>query len=239
LIIEEFLKMKKQIVQTMIIIAGLMISPNISRATVVGSPHDFTASGGGTFVDTGGSDQVCVYCHTPHGAASSDRLGNQFPLWNRTTKEYASNYFTMYNSPTFNATYEDNKPTGTSLLCLSCHDGVSSLDSVLNQPYGYTVDFNVKTLGGFGNPANIGKDLSNDHPVSFEYTTALVDLDCKLQAPTSIDARLKLRNNRLECSTCHDAHEYGMDPEGILPDTTPFLRMSNAGSAMCRSCHLI
>lgn len=236
--------MKKQIVQTLIVLAGLTFLSNPLNASVVGSRHDFTETGESQFQGT--VQEVCVYCHTPHGGAGRDRAGNRLPLWNRTTNEYTANYFTMYSSPTFDGDYTDGKPTGTSLLCLSCHDGVATLAGVTNQPYGQTITFNFPSLGAFGNPADLGKDLSNDHPISFEYNPTLVTDDTTrrgfkaLQDPDLINSALKLTGAsglRLECTTCHDVHEYGMDPEGILEAKVPFLRMSNTGSAMCRSCH--
>ena len=76
--------------------------------------------------------QICVYCHTPHGANSTAAA----PLWNRTVT--ARNY-TLYqdkdsgNEPsTLDSTY--TQPGPNSLTCLSCHDGVTAIDSIINMP---------------------------------------------------------------------------------------------------------
>ena len=69
--------------------------------------------------------EVCVYCHTPHGA-NSTFAG---PLWNRTMKNPV---YTNYNSMTLVG--EISTPGVNSLTCLSCHDGVTAIDSVINMP---------------------------------------------------------------------------------------------------------
>lgn len=73
--------------------------------------------------------EVCVYCHTPHAANSAAGT----PLWNRTLPSGAT--FTTYatlNSSTLTQTV--TVPGGSSLVCLSCHDGSFAIDSVLNMP---------------------------------------------------------------------------------------------------------
>ncbi len=73
--------------------------------------------------------EVCVYCHTPHGANSQINA----PLWNRTINN-ASNY-SIYDKPTtLGLEGRLNLPGPSSLTCLSCHDGTIAIDSVLNMP---------------------------------------------------------------------------------------------------------
>lgn len=71
--------------------------------------------------------EICVYCHTPHGANTQIAL----PLWNRSIP--ATTYNT-YNSSTI--TQPVSQPGPNSLSCLSCHDGTVSIDSVINMPGG-------------------------------------------------------------------------------------------------------
>ncbi|NOZ51880.1 MAG: hypothetical protein GXP08_01870 [Gammaproteobacteria bacterium] len=70
--------------------------------------------------------EVCIYCHTPHGANTQVNA----PLWNRTVN---TNPYTIYDKPT-----TLNRPIGqpgpNSLTCLSCHDGTISPDSIINMP---------------------------------------------------------------------------------------------------------
>lgn len=76
--------------------------------------------------------EVCVFCHTPHGA-NPNTIGTPGapPLWNRTVG--ASGAYTIYTSPNFDGT-NSGQPQGVSLACLSCHDGTIALDSLINMP---------------------------------------------------------------------------------------------------------
>lgn len=70
--------------------------------------------------------EVCVYCHTPHGANRTTSA----PLWNRTVvpREYQ-----LYQ-PTSDLELAQSQPGPNSLTCLSCHDGFTAIDSVINMP---------------------------------------------------------------------------------------------------------
>ena len=84
--------------------------------------------------------EVCVYCHTPHGANNSSGAG--MPLWNRTVN--TSLAYTLYNESADSAPIPTTlqlageqtitHPGPASLTCLSCHDGVTAIDSVINMP---------------------------------------------------------------------------------------------------------
>jgi len=217
----------------------LLCIVSISYAGLSGSNHDFRLGiGGSNFAGefSGDNDETCVYCHTPHAASS---VAGMQPLWN---KSNAGTAFTPYTSSTMDAlTPVSISPV--SLLCLSCHDGVGAINSVLNSPGtgnpGITDGgFNaIGQLGPLAMPVNIGglsapgnMDLSNDHPVSIAWPGG----DTGLNPVGSIDSRLKLRNGMVECTTCHDPHDNGT---GIAVGEVEFLVMSNAGSAMCLSCH--
>lgn len=72
--------------------------------------------------------EVCVYCHTPHGA----NTGTSAPLWNRTIK--ATTYTTYNQLATNTLTQPIAQPGAASLPCLSCHDGQTAIDSIINMP---------------------------------------------------------------------------------------------------------
>ena len=72
--------------------------------------------------------EVCVYCHTPHGADANIKL----PLWNRTT--LATPYKTYNQLNTSTLTQQVSQPGANSLSCLSCHDGQTAMDSIINMP---------------------------------------------------------------------------------------------------------
>lgn len=72
--------------------------------------------------------EVCVYCHTPHGANTNVVA----PLWNRTLKETTYNTYDKLGTSTASQTY--SQPGAGSLPCLSCHDGQVAIDSIINMP---------------------------------------------------------------------------------------------------------
>jgi predicted CXXCH cytochrome family protein len=200
---------------------GLLLVCGLASAqSIVGTAHDFT--------DTGWTGEICLPCHTPHNAynfaPAPDGTNELVPLWNHT--QTTSN-FTVYSSPsgTLNAT-DLTQPAGVSRACLSCHDGTVALDSFGGATGGTTID----------GEANLGFDLSNDHPVSFTYDNALAGADGELHPPGTTNSGLggtiandMLFNNQMECGSCHDVHG--------TPGLPAFLIKTNAGSALCLTCH--
>ncbi len=182
---------------------------------IAGSDHDFSTE---TW-NPGG--EICQVCHTPHGAVT----GLTAPLWNHEVTTATFDLYTNVVSPSFDATA--SQPDGSSKLCLSCHDGTVAMDNFGGQTGG------TEFMSG---SELLGTDLSNEHPVSFTYDAALATLDGGLFDPTSassglgstIDADLLL-GNKVQCSSCHDVHN-GSGVGNLLVK-------SNAGSALCLTCH--
>ena len=139
-------------------------------AGVVGSQHDLT-TGGQAQGSTANTDQVCVFCHTPHG---SD-VNAPVPLWNKVLGAPGS--YTQYSTlqtPSFDS---QEAPVGSvSLACLSCHDGTQAMDVVLNLPGsggfnvgGTEIDpIGIGLMTGSPVPM-LGTDLTDDHPISMQY----------------------------------------------------------------------
>lgn len=202
-------------------------------------------------------EEVCVFCHTPHGGTLTG------PLWNHTEP---TNLFTHYNSATLSTYMKglniNRPPNDESIICLSCHDGSISVYSLHNTTNATGQPFNVNTGESevniawlFGGGSNIGGgtvgasptpggDLTNDHPISFSYDAVLGSPDY-LSGGAKFDylhdvslvegAGIKLYGvtHRVECSSCHDPHvDYMANTQ-----YTPFLIVSNAGSALCLGCH--
>jgi predicted CXXCH cytochrome family protein len=272
------------------VLCGLTLLGGISHSGVKGSKHDLSYDGGSAWEFS--TEQVCVFCHTPHGGntqvvtitwynattdpASYENSSNTGSLlmWNRSLANATS--YSTYQSATMDAS--TSQVRAYSLLCMSCHDGVGAMNVLTNYPnesWGYwggnpyagppggglTVMSGPDTrLGAIfdGDPplgwgANIGErvvgsdsgdvNLANDHPVSFDYTTTHPDvLAGGLEGPNNTFGYVKVQEVRLfpnpsnelksvECSTCHDPHNEGTG------DQSPFLVMSNAGSALCKNCH--
>ncbi len=198
----------KKILISIIILSGLLLAQN-GFADFVGSVHDFT--GEPWHMPTG----PCVSCHTPHFSTTEG------PLWNHMT---TTQTFTLYNSNSLDTAL--TQPDGPSKLCLSCHDGITAVTASGGNdgenPY-YVL-----------NP--LGIDLSDDHPVSFVYDTALSIQDGELHDPSSRLSGLGstiqddlLTEDKLECSTCHDVHN-------TLSVGNDFLLKISA-SDLCLTCH--
>ncbi|WP_457618286.1 cytochrome c3 family protein [Lutibacter sp.] len=195
-------------------LAGFLSVVGLSQ-NIAGSAHDFS----GKTWNPGG--EVCEVCHTPHNAVT----GLTAPLWNH---EVTTTTFTLYTnatSPSFDATA--SQPDGSSKLCLSCHDGTVAMDNFGGQTGG--------TQFISGNEL-LGTDLSNEHPVSFTYDAALATTDGGLFDPTTTNSGIGgtitgdlLLANKLQCSSCHDVH----NGSGVAN----LLVKSNAGSALCLTCH--
>jgi predicted CXXCH cytochrome family protein len=185
---------------------------------IINSKHNLSVSGTGTIKATG-EQEVCVFCHTPHGASAVQ------PLWNRNVPV---NSYRVYSSTTLDA--KPGQPTGSSKLCLSCHDGTVAIGSVLskNMPIGMAGGITTIPPGAKG---NIGTDLSDDHPISFVYDSALAAKDGKLKDPSVLPATVRLDGAKnLQCSSCHDAHNNS---------NGQFLVMRNDNSQLCNTCHTV
>ena len=183
--------------------------------SIVNSPHNLSATGPGTIRATT-EQEICIFCHTPHNSTPKT------PLWNRNLPVSA---YTVYTSRSLQAV--PGQPTGSSKLCLSCHDGTIALGSVLSRGQQVQMAGGITTLPP--GRSNLGTDLSDDHPISFLYDDALVARNPKLKSPGSLPPSVKLDPRReLQCTSCHDPHndQYGN-----------FLVMSNVTSQLCNTCH--
>ncbi len=74
-------------------------------------------------------EEVCVYCHTPHGANSTTP---EIPLWNRTVRVTTYQTYGQLGSSTL--TQPIGQPGANSIACLTCHDGQTAVDSIINMP---------------------------------------------------------------------------------------------------------
>jgi predicted CXXCH cytochrome family protein len=202
------------LVGAMIVALSTMFSGAPVNAALTGTKHDFTAQ-------TWSGGQICLPCHTPHNANTS--VANA-PLWNHTV---STSSYTLYTSTTFNGSATITQPAGYSKLCLSCHDGSVALDS-----FGGVTGTTFITGKG-----NLGTALTNDHPISFTYNAALATTDGSLKDPTTalsglggtVAANMLEGGTTMQCSSCHDVHN--------KYNVAKLLKKSNAGSALCQTCH--
>ncbi len=126
------------------LVLGLLATVQAASAApqgIANTRHNLGSNGqaiGPTGTRTGGTgmgdvfvlstDEICVFCHTPHGANTSVPV----PLWNKAS--LASTTYTTFSSGTMNSTAPANLAGHMSLACLSCHDGTQAMDNVVNAP---------------------------------------------------------------------------------------------------------
>lgn len=258
-------------------------SSAVMAQTISTSKHNLGSgsSGANKVSDTA---EICVFCHTPHGGDVSI-VG--VPLWNKRLTTGAT--YSTYSSSTMNAAAANdgtssNSNTGqigsVSLACLSCHDGTQAMDNILNAPGSGNYDATGGTTAGLGYTwtetrsdadgklsgiANLGNDLSNDHPIGIQYcgggyttgsgTGSCADSD--FFAPTNaviggtrvfwVDSGtapgtrdkgdMILYNRTFVGGTVGPSVECASchDPHNAANGT--FLRKANTGSAVCLACH--
>lgn len=201
-----------------VIVSGVAIS----RASVVGTAHDFV-NGYGSWSNPGKTR--CEVCHVPHNA-KADQL---IPLWGHETTVAS---YQMYTSATMNATIPAG-PSGASKACLSCHDGTVAVNA-------YNGATNGVTISGSG---LLSTDLRNDHPISIDYQDSSggnPDPYIKARSTATVIggtvASALLSNGKVECASCHDVHR----EIGDSGSDSAMLKISNTlhpGSQLCLSCH--
>lgn len=252
-----------------------------AQAQIIGSRHDLTAPGVGKIHTLDANAQPCAFCHTPHGSSASAQL------WNRGAAVgtgaglftvYANTWGTLDGAPA-------SQPGANSVLCLSCHDGATALDLIINRPgsgglnpLGLSAGYAFVNNGASNvmlstSAGNLGTTLVNDHPIGVpfcggvttpgtcndgDFKTAAVYLNTALTFPSTAAATgtgwwidtgalsggtagtVRTKHDlplyqagaavipRVECATCHEPHNTA---------NGTFLRIANAASALCTTCH--
>ncbi|GAM09483.1 doubled CXXCH motif protein [Geobacter sp. OR-1] len=206
--------------------------------SIVGTPHDFSGGYGGTDL---GSDQICVYCHTPHNPVKA------VPLWNRINQSHYVFEFYKTSATLTTATKASGFNSGSvSLFCMNCHDGQTALGSIKNpgvDSNNNTIVMDTSTVIRSTYGDILTTDLTNSHPVGFNYASA-ASQDATLAAKATVESKLKTANvggviffnddanntgDMMECASCHKVHDN---------EYTKFLRISNVGSNLCFACHI-
>jgi Doubled CXXCH motif (Paired_CXXCH_1) len=158
-----------------LILMVMSFAATVQAAGITSTKHNLSTTGTGNNKLSAGTDQICVFCHTPHGSDTSAAV----PLWN---KKLPSTTYAVYNSVAASATSTIDGQILTvgsvSLACLSCHDGTQAMDNMMNAPGsgGYNAAGAIPAgwtwTGSSTMPAgitNIGADLKNDHPIGIQY----------------------------------------------------------------------
>ena len=197
------------------------------KGSIIDSPHNLSASGKFA-VKYQEEERICIFCHTPHAPKESmlPTDGRPYPLWGHALSNPAGGW-TPYDSTTLHERPSANwVPTGSSRLCLSCHDGTVAIGNYLGSPIKADQRMPTNVTDPTKSP-NFGTDLSGHHPISFLYpvSSELVDKGA-LPPAIKLDQR-----GYLECGACHDPHdnEFGN-----------FLVMDNSSATapLCIACHI-
>jgi hypothetical protein len=207
-------------------------------------PHNMSSTGSSSVQALPGeTDQICIFCHTPHN--SSDRGA----LWNRPdiTSPLGGGNFPLYGRLTeiiiddiTEAKYGGGNeyPNGSTRLCLSCHDGVTAVGAVISAWGGPIAD-------SIGPMTTMIIDLSTSHPVSFTYDAAV--LLPALNAKATVTAnRYQLPavgilddQSRMQCTACHDPHVDTNDGSYLLPMWRKYTGIeADDYDDTCGECHI-
>lgn len=193
----------------------LWIPSLVSAQSIVTTAHNLSISGPPAGIIANTEDRICIFCHVPHYARTTG------PLWNRDDPALV---YTLYGSSTLNAL--PGQPDGSSIMCLSCHDGTIALGNIYSEPI--DIDFAPITTMPITSSAYFSTDLRDDHPISFVYDAPLATADGQLLQPPLIAPPVALQATKVQCTSCHDPHK------NIYTD---FLVQTTQFSTICNSCH--
>jgi len=214
-------------------------------------------------------NRICIFCHAPHntyrlasslggepgGGPQAPDAYDYLPLWNHTLPLVDPTYYLYYNGPGEPGNPATNPkssqaimlmtgqtaPGGTSLLCLSCHDGSIGVNAYGNSSQPATSQSNSSAGAPFMQTGYIigqSFNLQNHHPVGFSYT-GVQAIDTAIAAPTvNYNTGDPVSNHlygsaadQMECGTCHSVHNTGNSGETLLWRT-------DANSGLCLTCHI-
>jgi predicted CXXCH cytochrome family protein len=163
----------RNVIRSLALVVGL--TPAIALGAIKNSKHDLSNQNTGSGVEAdatgaGGTDQTCIFCHTPHKASTNGLLWNRADGtgtgWGAAAKTLAG------------TTLPINTGIGApSKRCLSCHDGTVALGDVMSKAT------DIEMVGGAGAGNNFitaakqiggagAASMATNHPVSVPYPLA-------------------------------------------------------------------
>ena len=216
---------------------------NGDAANGIGSSRH-NLGGLGEHITTAATTEICVFCHTPHHTNTANNLK---PMWNRGTSAPAS--FTAYGTTLGGTSVASSDIGSTSLACLSCHDGVTTFDNIVNAPGKKGVVTGGSDLGwsfsDVGLPAsdfmtssrlNIGLNLSNDHPVSVVYNADRAGL----RPTNTVISTINLTADLATSSSTYDNGNMLKNlwaVKGYVSSTATIADLLRDSKVECSSCH--
>jgi len=211
-----------------------------NKASYIGTPHDNSANS-------------CLGCHETHGSQytaltmQATNYENCFACHDggvASTTISAADIATpgtsgtghAFNVPANSGNYQSNTPSDPTMVarldsgnivCSTCHDPHANTNGKLlvspNSADEMCKDcHDARNIGRFTAPAtNIGS-----HPVGLTYVAGGDYVD---PAPTLSSIQVGLVNGKIECSSCHSAHNATTTDGNLLKETMT--------SATCKECH--
>lgn len=222
--------MKKLFVVLAVMALVSLVAAGAAMAGIANSKHNLSNSAtpaGRNYVATN-TDEICVFCHTPHGAAAGWK-----PIWNRTVDNTTA--FTTYGTTL--AGTVTGTPSERTRLCFSCHDGVTALNALNNPPNAAGGAVTMAGNNTISGNAVVSFDLSDDHPIGIVYNNGTASLRTLTAAAGAVVKITALNTptgttgtSVVECSSCHEPHS---ENPAFLP-----LAGGNTASQLCLTCHI-
>lgn len=204
------------------------------------SPGSKAVQASDTQTNPGKETQICIFCHTPHGATPQSTLWGRpdpigmgsFPIRaNLLIDDDPAIVDVTRYSDSYSAS--SDYPNGTSKLCLSCHDGVTAIGILAGDD---SIDMTISDLSGRASQI----DLTTSHPISFVYNSTVETYlgDSSYNVP-SVGSGYLDGDSRVQCTSCHQPHQDTRAGGTNLP----FWRYGNGVPAtdydpVCQACHV-
>jgi hypothetical protein len=200
-----------------------MLAGTAQAQSIAGTSHDLTTANEGQQAGNilgAGAGEICAYCHTPHGGDTSAPA----PLWNRSLASVnITQRYSDLNTTTLRG--EEALVGSISLACLSCHDGVQAMDTVINAPgRGPSTNTGSTVMTGVENTlAVIGQDLRDDHPVSIQYCGGGIDTNSGAAGTVAADGNCAHGDdyNDVQTDSINGNQVWWLDTTGTAGDGTP------------------
>ncbi len=254
----------------LVLLSGSPVLANPDPDTLLTNPlnrhnlSNWATHGGVQAALVDGTDQICIFCHTPHAAEPVPA-----PLWNRSQPVGPVGGFPLYGgtlaikddygagvqaAAQYGPSFGDY-PNGASRLCMSCHDGVTAIGVGLLRG-GADVAMTGTNLddGSLLNTLGTVIDLATAHPISFVYddsvaasvNAAYVSMFGSgpyYQGPAAFDPGVNSpldSQSRMQCTTCHDPH-YDTSLAAGGGGLPPFWQNPSSTTPyddVCNQCHV-
>lgn len=243
----------KKILKPSLAAVALALIAGTASAGIKDTPHNLTSTSTGPNKQST-TEQICVFCHTPHAANTNVTA----PLWNKNNPSTSYTTYSTANSSTIDG--QVLTVGSVSAACLSCHDGTQAMDNIINAPgsggfaaggggadglgYNWTGSTRADATGKLTNSgafiANLGSDLTNDHPIGIQYCGGGLSGSTTTVSGTCKDGDFKMPKT----NNINGAQVFWVDTTNSgtrsKTDIILYTRTFSAGagpSVECASCH--